>query len=103
MTARYRLATDVPQHWILLAAEQLADQASIRMRLVPLARADGRWAACSCRATATGCGCTRRSCRASGFVALRTCQRVRRHGGQTVTWTGRNVEPDRGQHPAACV
>jgi hypothetical protein len=39
----YRVATQVPYHWFPLMPEQLADQKSVRLRLVPLTRMiDGR-------------------------------------------------------------
>jgi hypothetical protein len=34
----YRVATEVPDHWFPLMPEQLADQESVRLRLVPLTR-----------------------------------------------------------------
>ena len=37
---RYQVDTAVPRHWYPLAPEQLVDQASVRLRLVPLARVD---------------------------------------------------------------
>ncbi|MER5510054.1 hypothetical protein ABT052_32670 [Streptomyces sp. NPDC002766] len=38
---RYRVVTEVPSHWYPLVPQALADQESIRLRLVGLARGDG--------------------------------------------------------------
>jgi hypothetical protein len=94
--ARYVLATDVPSHWVPLAPEQLPDHESIRLRLVP--RGDGPPIG---RILAIPANepfwLHEEEVPRAGVTAQRTRQRIRWHDGRVVTWTGRTVEPGRGE------
>ena len=99
LTPRYRVEATVPRNWYPLAPEQLPDQGSVRLRLVPVARgADaatrrvelplGRLLA-DALPFADGLWLHEEEVPRAGATVERIPQRARWHDGSVHVWTGR--------------
>jgi hypothetical protein len=100
---RYRVETRVPRNWYPLAPEQLDDNESIRLRLVPLARGDdagkpelplGRLLA---DAGADDLWLHEEEVPRAGAAVSRTQQHARWHDGSIHIWTGRSKRTGGGE------
>ena len=102
----YRVETIVPDYWIPLAPEQLADQQSIRLRLVPMQIDDGGQPRIIEPAGALLSGRTDGDGRLwlfeeevprEGTVVDRVCRYARWQGGRTALWIARRRRTGRGE------
>jgi hypothetical protein len=102
---RYRVDTVVARHWYPLAPEQLADQESVRLRLVPLARVDEptipelpHGVVLADEAGVAGdVWLFEEEVPRAGAVVERRHQHARWHDGSVHTWTGRSKRTGGGE------
>ena len=103
---RYRVDTEVPEHWYPLAPEQLADEESVRLRLVPLARrvAGEVVAVMPVGVLLAGAGAGpnplwlhEEEVPRAGAAVTRAHQRARWHDGSVHTWTARRKGSGTGE------
>jgi hypothetical protein len=97
----YRVASEVPDHWFPLVPEQLADQESIRLRLVPLTRlVDGEPTGLEPLGTLLppgGSWLHEEEVPRSGIQVTRTWQHARWHDGSRHLWQARRKQTGRGE------
>lgn len=91
---RYRVETEVPDHWLPLVPEQLANQQSVRLRLVPLVRERAGtptavMALGALLAAGDALWLHEEEIPRSGATVSRSVQRARWHDGSVHTWTAR--------------
>jgi hypothetical protein len=100
-TAMYRVATEVPDHWFPLVPEQLADQESVRFRLVPLTRlVDGQVTLTEPAGSllpATDRWLHEEEVPRSGTQVVRTWQYARWHDGSRHVWRARRKSTGGGE------
>jgi hypothetical protein len=105
---RWRVQTEVPEHWFPLAPEQLRDGESVRLRLVPLARPSnggppsellplGALLARIWRTQGEGLWLYEEEVPRAGLAVVRTHQQARWHDGSMHTWTGRRKRSGGGE------
>lgn len=98
---RYRVATEVPYHWFPLVPEQLGDQESVRLRLVPLTRlVDGRPRDLEPVGSLLPKGDAwlyEEEVPRSGVEVTRTWQHARWHDGSRHVWQARRKSTGRGE------
>jgi hypothetical protein len=103
----YRVETDVPDYWFPLAPEQLSDQESVRLRLVPLVRRDpadpghavlpnGQLLALA-RGDGNRLWIHEEEVPRSGALVTRRRQRARWHDGSVHNWIARRKQPGTGE------
>lgn len=109
---RYRVASEVPDHWFPITPEQLADQESVRLRLVPLTRLSagvprevaptGRLLA-DARPGGRSVWLHEEEVPRGGIVTVRTRQHARWHDGSRHLWTGRRKSTGSGEGSSGLV
>ena len=104
--SQYRVDTEVPDYWFPLAPEQLADQESVRLRLVPLARRiDGALTEtlpvgallAAARQPGDPLWLYEEEVPRSGVRLVRNQQRARWHDGSVHAWTARRRQSGSGE------
>jgi hypothetical protein len=95
------VASEVPDHWFPLVPEQLADQESVRLRLVPLSRlVGGEPTGLEPLGTLLppgGSWLHEEEVPRSGIQVTRTWQHARWHDGSRHLWQARRKRTGRGE------